>query len=166
VQVAAAAVALAPWAKVPAAQAPTAPGAWGEIWVNITDGHFGRRCGPRGADIVLSATRDTIVHGFEIYRIGSGGGGSGGGGGGGGGGCGGGDGSGNSTAPPASSTPLPPQTPAQAPTPTQSSALPQLQSPMQTPTPTLAAALGAAPLQGAGGAAGGAGMCVKWRELG
>jgi hypothetical protein len=73
VQVAAAAVALAPWAKVPAAQAPTAPGAWAEISVNITDGYFGRRCGPRGADILLSATADTIVHGFEIYRTSGGG---------------------------------------------------------------------------------------------
>jgi hypothetical protein len=36
--------------------------------INISDGFFGRRCGPRGADIVLSATADTIVHGFEIYR--------------------------------------------------------------------------------------------------
>jgi hypothetical protein len=74
VPVAAAAVTLLPWAKVPAAQAPTAPGAWGEVWVNITDGYFGRRCGPRGADIVLSATRDTIVHGFEVYRTSGGGG--------------------------------------------------------------------------------------------
>ena len=38
------------------------------IVINISDGYFGRRCGPRGADIVLSATADTIVHGFEIYR--------------------------------------------------------------------------------------------------
>ena len=68
VPLAAAAVVLVPWAKVPAAGAPTAPGSWAEIVINISDGFFGRRCGPRGADIVLSATADTIVHGFEIYR--------------------------------------------------------------------------------------------------
>ena len=68
VPVAAAAVVLIPWAKVPFAEAPLAPGAWAEISINITDGFFGRRCGPRGADIVLSATHDTIVHGFEVYR--------------------------------------------------------------------------------------------------
>jgi hypothetical protein len=68
VPVAAAAVVLIPWAKVPLAVAPLAPGAWAEISINITDGFFGRRCGPRGADIVLSATNDTIVHGFEVYR--------------------------------------------------------------------------------------------------
>jgi hypothetical protein len=68
VPLAAAAVVLVPWAKVPAAGAPTAPGSWAEIVINISDGFFRRRCGPRGADIVLSATADTIVHGFEIYR--------------------------------------------------------------------------------------------------
>jgi hypothetical protein len=73
VPVAAAAVVLIPWAKAPAAGAPTAPGAWAEITLNITDGYFGRRCGPHGADIVLSSTADTIVHGFEIYRTSSGG---------------------------------------------------------------------------------------------
>jgi hypothetical protein len=67
VPVAAAAVVLVPWAKVPFAEAPVVPGAWAEISINITDGYFGRRCGPRGADIVLSATADTIVHGFEVY---------------------------------------------------------------------------------------------------
>jgi len=116
VQVAAAAVALAPWAKVPAAQAPTAPGAWAEISVNITDGYFGRRCGPRGADILLSATADTIVHGFEIYCTSGGG------------------------APTASAPPTPTPTPAPAP-----ASVPPSVPPTPTPSasPRAAGSLGA-----------------------
>jgi hypothetical protein len=81
VSVAPAAVVVTPWERVPVADAPIAPGTWAEVTINITDAYFGRRCGPRGADIVLSSTADSIVHGFEVYRTGGGGDGDSGGGG-------------------------------------------------------------------------------------
>ena len=46
-------------------------GTWSEILLNLTDSYFNRRCGPRNADILLSSTADTIIHGFEIYSVGT-----------------------------------------------------------------------------------------------
>ena len=51
------------------AAAMTGEGTWSEISLNLTDSYFNRRCGPRGADILLSSTADTIIHGFEIYAV-------------------------------------------------------------------------------------------------
>ena len=49
--------------------ASVASGTWSELSLDLADGYLGRRCGPRGADIILSSTADTIVHGFEIYAV-------------------------------------------------------------------------------------------------
>jgi len=142
-------VVLTPWTKVPAAAAPTAPGAWAEMVVNITDAYFGRRCGPRGADIVLSSTADSIVHGFEVYRTGGGG---------------------APPAPPSTASPTaPPPTASATPTPTPTRALAASRAATSSPSPAMpalltptpaasltsspSASLGAAGVQGAEGAA-------------